>query len=62
MICPLLRRIRWSPPDCPMPGHCPREEDCLWARFHEIDPITGKPRRPGQPNPTPPPKRQLELL
>jgi len=62
MICPLLKRFLMERHECPIAVPCDGVKICFWARFHQLDPLTGKPLGHGQPNPTPPPERQLELL
>ena len=41
--CPVLARAKIDKPHCDFPELCRLPTYCFWARFHQIDPQTGKP-------------------
>lgn len=43
MICPLLKRTGLDRTECNFPVLCTPPAYCVWAKFHMLDPVTGKP-------------------
>jgi hypothetical protein len=42
MICPIMQRFMPQRPDCDFTLKCKPPHLCVWAQFHQLDPLTGR--------------------